>query len=109
MRLEVGSVHVGDVRFGTHTGLDGSTFTLDRTELTSLLAGDPAFAGMEVELARPGDSCRVINILDIVEPRYRLDGMNYPGALSPIVIVGDGHTRAIGNLLVVGCDLSGGH
>jgi glycine reductase len=109
MRLEIGWVVLEDVRFGAKTALDGHRLTIDRAELVAMLETDPAFAGLEVELAHAGESCRIVSISDVVEPRYRLEGTNFPGALGPMGLVGDGHTRALKKLLVVGCDLSGGH
>ena len=109
MRLEIGSVHVDEVRFGARTALEGHSLTIDRAELVRLLEPDPAFASVQVELARSGESCRIVGIHDVVEPRFRLEGANYPGAIDPMGIVGNGHTRALKKLLVVGCDMSAGH
>lgn len=109
MRLEIGSVHVEDVGFGTRTVLEGRRLTIDRAELVGQLEADPAFDGVDVELAHPGESCRIVGIHDVVEPRCRLNGTNFPGAVGPIGLVGDGHTRALSSILVVGCDLSAGH
>jgi len=36
-----------------------------------------------------------------VEPRYRLNGPNFPGALEPMGLVGDGETRVLQNVCVV--------
>lgn len=110
MRLEVGWVHVADLRFGPRTALADHTLTIDREELARLLEPDPAFDRVEVELARPGESCRIVHIVDALEPRYRLEGTNFPGALGPMGLVGEGHTRALKNVLLVECNpLAGSH
>ena len=109
MRLELGFVQIEDLRFGPRTQVEGRTLVVDRAELVSEIERDPALDRVEVDLARPGEACRIINIHDVLEPRYRLDGPNFPGALDPMGLVGDGHTRALGQTLVVGCDTSGGH
>jgi glycine reductase len=109
MRLEIGSVHLDEVRFGTRTGLEGHTLTIDRAELVRLLEPDPAFASLQIELAHAGESCRIVGIHDVLEPRYRLQGANFPGAIEPMGLVGHGHTRALAKLLVVGIDMSAGH
>jgi glycine reductase len=110
MRLEVGSVHIDEVRFDARTGVSGHALTIDRAELAALLATDPAFAAVELELAHPGESCRVIRIIDVIEPRYRLEGSNFPGALDPMGLVGEGHTRALKNVVVAACNvLAGSH
>ena len=101
MRLDIGNVRVRDVQFGAKTGLGDHTLTIDKGELVGFLEQDPNFERMEVELAHPGESCRIIRILDVVEPRYRMDGSNFPGALGPVGLVGEGHTRALKNVLVV--------
>jgi sarcosine reductase len=101
MRLDLGFVDIRDVRFGPHTVIEDNVLSIDREELTSLLEQEPLFNDVQVELAHPGESCRIISVLDVLEPRYRLSGPNFPGALEPMGLVGDGHTRALKNVLVV--------
>ncbi len=101
MRLDLGFVDIRTVRFGPHTAVENNVLFIDREELTVLLQQEPLFDHVEVELAHPGESCRIIRVLDVLEPRYRLSGPNFPGALEPMGLVGDGHTRALKNVLVV--------
>ena len=101
MHLEMGLVHIKDVRFGARTAVDERVLFIDRRELTSLLAQEPLFDTIEIELAHPGESCRIIRVLDVLEPRFRLSGANFPGALDPVGLVGDGHTRALKNVAVI--------
>ncbi len=104
MRLDLGKNHVQDVRFGAQTALDNRVLFIDRQELASLLAQEPLFDGIEIELAHPGESCRILRVLDVLEPRYRLKGPNFPGALDPNGLVGDGETRALKHVAVVETD-----
>jgi glycine reductase complex component B subunit alpha and beta len=104
MRLDLGLIHVKDVRFGARTAIDNNILSIDRQELISLLQQEPLFDRFEIELAHPGESCRIIHVLDVLEPRYRLDGPNFPGALDPNGLVGDGQTRALKNVAVVETD-----
>lgn len=101
MRLEMGLVNISDVRFGSRTAIDDHTLFIDRQELACLLAQEPLFNGVEIDLAHPGESCRIIRVLDVLEPRYRLNGPNFPGALDGVGLVGTGQTRALKNLCVV--------
>jgi len=101
MRLDLGFVDIRDVRFGPHTAVEDNVLFIDREELTSLLQREPLFDHVEVELAHPGESCRIIRVLDVLEPRFRLNGPNFPGALDPMGLVGDGQTRVLKNVLVV--------
>ena len=43
-------------------------------------------------------------MLDVLEPRYRLNGPNFPGALDANGLVGDGQTRALKNVAVIETD-----
>jgi glycine reductase complex component B subunit alpha and beta len=101
MRLEMGLVHVSDVRFGSRTVIEDHVLFIDRQELISVLTQEPLFDGIEIELAHPGESCRIIHVLDVLEPRYRLNGPNFPGALDGVGLVGAGQTRVLKNLCVV--------
>jgi len=101
MRLEMSLVHIKDVHFGSRTVIEDNVLYIDRQELISVLTQDPLFDGIEIELAHPGESCRIIHVLDVLEPRCRLNGPNFPGALDGVGLVGAGQTRALKNLCVV--------
>ena len=101
MRLDLGLVYIKDVRFGPRTAIEDDVLVIDREKLKSLLGQEPLFDHVDIELAHPGESCRIIHVLDVVEPRYKLDGPNFPGALDPFGLVGAGQTRALRNVLVV--------
>lgn len=101
MRLEMGLVHISNVCFGSRTAIDDHILFIDRQELISLLAQEPLFDSVDIDLAHPGESCRIIGVLDVLEPRYRLNGLNFPGTLDGVGLVGAGKTRALKNLCVV--------
>jgi glycine reductase len=101
MRLDLGLVHARDVRFGARTEVFGDDLVIDRAQLIARLQEEPLFERVEIEIARPGESCRIIRVLDVVQPRYRLNGPNFPGALDGNGLVGDGETRALANVSVI--------
>src|SRR5215475_8694824 len=101
MRLEMDLVNIEEVRFGARTVIDDHVLFIDRQELISVLAQEPLFDSVEIDLAHPGESCRIIRVLDVLEPRYRLNGPNFPGALDGVGLVGSGETRALKNVCVV--------
>lgn len=104
MRLDLGCIHIEDVRFGVKTAIENHVLSIDRQELASLVEQEPLFEHVEIDLAHPCASCRVIRVLDVVEPRYRLHGPNFPGALDANGLVGDGQTRALKNVAVIETD-----
>lgn len=101
MRLDLGLFSVTNVRFGARTEIVDGELRIDRSELVARLEEEPLFERVEIELAHPGESCRIIRVLDVVQPRYRLHGPNFPGALDGNGLVGDGETRALKNVAVV--------
>ena len=109
MRLDLGLIHIKNVRFGARTEIVGDDLVIDRAELIAQLEQEPLFERVEVEIAHSGESCRIIRVLDVLEPRYRLDGPNFPGALDPNGLVGDGRTRALKNVAVVETDQTAIH
>jgi glycine reductase len=104
MRLDLGIVEIKNVRFGARTEIVDHELAINRAELIGRLEEEPLFERVEIDLAHPGESCRIIRVLDVLEPRFRLDGPNFPGALDGNGLVGDGETRALKNVAVVETD-----
>jgi sarcosine reductase len=82
MRLELGTFPVRDVVFSNHTRLLDGVLCVDRDKVADLVLQDRRFSGVEVHLVRPGESTRLVNLLDVVEPRYKVSG---PGHVFPEV------------------------
>ena len=59
MELEIGTFRLQDVEFGPTTALRAGILSVDRRALTAHLLEDPNLAGVNVEIARPGDSTRI--------------------------------------------------
>ena len=104
MRLDLGCVQIKDVRLGAETAIENHVLSIERQEIISLLEQDPLFERVEIDLAHPGESCRIIRVLDVLEPRYRLNGPNFPGALDGNGLIGEGQTRVLKNVAVVETD-----
>src|SRR5262245_21325489 len=102
MELTVRSFPVTSLRFGSVTCLEGTTLVIERESLTRLLSSDPAFQAVGVELARPGESVRIIHALDVVEPRVKPADRTvaFPGLLGPPRTVGAGVTHRLAGAAV---------
>lgn len=102
MRLEIHRVKVDKVVFGSTTSLEKGTLHINREELLLLIA-DPRFASMQIDLASPGDNCRITRVADIIEPRLKLDDeeATFPGALGKLRRAGSGRTIALQGVNVV--------
>ena len=70
-----------------------------------MVSEDGHFSEVEVHLVRPGDDIRIINVLDVVEPRHKVSGPGgmFPGLLGPAVGVGSGRTDRLTNPVVALC------
>ena len=106
MRLELHKVKVRDVRWGDATKVEGGVLYVDKTSALEEVKDD-AFAKVDLELARPGESTRIIPVKDCIEPRVKLSGGNgkeyFPGFCSPMQRAGSGATLVLDGAAVVTC------
>ncbi len=105
MKLTLNSFPVEQVEDAQRTELSGRRLLLNRGELKALLAQDERFRSVEIDLVHPGESCRIINILDIFEPRIKVsgDGETFPGILGDARLVGSGATNVLKGISLVTC------
>ena len=92
MELTLAIHQITDLRFGDSTYLDGSTLVVDRESLTNHLLEDPRLQSVDMDIANPGEACRIGVVFDIIEPRVKEPGAgsDYPGILGPIATAGQG-------------------
>ena len=103
MKLELGTFAIRDVVFASATTLRDGVLSVDREALVARLLEDPNLAAATVEIVRPGDSVRVIHIMDSVEPRLKISGgPDFPGLLGPPEPVGEGRTHRLAGVAVLG-------
>jgi len=104
MRLELHKVKVRDVRWGDVTKLEGGVLYVDKTTAIKEVA-DEVFAKVDLKLARPGESIRIIPVKDCIEPRVKLSGGSdyFPGFISPMQRAGSGATLVLDGAAVVTC------
>lgn len=106
MRLEVGTFPVRDAIFGQRTRWSNGTLEIDREELLTVARRDPNLTFADADLARPGESARIINVNDVIEPRVKVSGRGvvYPGVCGrSIAAVGQGRTHRLGGFAIVEC------
>jgi sarcosine reductase len=109
MRLELDIVNIKDVQFAKKTEVSNGVLYINRQELQELLGKDKRFSKVDIELAHPGESCRIAHVFDVVEPRAKMEGTgeNFPGALGKLKIAGEGRTRVLRGAGVVATDYAG--
>jgi sarcosine reductase len=103
MELQLSYYQIVDIRFSKETKIEEGVLYLNKEELKSYLLSDLSFSDIEIEITHPGDMTRIINVLDIVDPRKKVnqDQDVYPGWFNKIGIAGVGRTNIIRNISVV--------
>lgn len=105
MRLELHWSQVETLTAGTSTRLDQQALSVNLDQLRALLEADARLQRIRLDLAAPGEACRIGRVLDVMAPRAKADGEeNFPGVLGQLRRVGNGQTRALANVAVVVTD-----
>ena len=63
-RLEIGNLIVRRVQLGEKTGFHDGTLTVNAVELRALLLQDPRLGNVEIDVTNPGDSTRIVRIVN---------------------------------------------
>jgi len=104
--LEVGSFPVESVVSSSVTRWQEGILEVDTEELLGLVRQDDRIPWASVEVTNPGDSVRIINDYEILEPRVKVEG---GGQAFPAIVsrqpgaVGRGRTNALSGCALVGC------
>ena len=97
MKLELQKVKITKVQFGDEFSVKNGVLTINRQALIDHLSDDDRLAGVEVELAHPGEKTRIMPVKDVVEPRCKLTAGNevFPGMIGDVDTVGEGATLVL--------------
>lgn len=105
MKLTMESVFITDIQFGDKTRIEDSVLYVNRDEVNALIRNDTYFEEVNIAIARPGEETRIINVVDVIEPRCKIEGGdNFPGFTGKLQTAGQGTTRALKGIAVVLCD-----
>jgi len=109
MRLELNILRIRDTQFADKTAVSDGVLYINRSHLQELLLEDRRLGAVEIELAHPGEKCRILQVLDVIEPRAKTsDGdEDFPGAVGRQVPAGKGSTCVLQGTAVVISDYSG--
>ncbi|WP_195937869.1 glycine/sarcosine/betaine reductase component B subunit [Romboutsia sp. 1001713B170131_170501_G6] len=103
MRLELGKIFIRDIQFGEVTEVKDATLYINKEDMLKEIGGDEHIKSIDIELARPGESVRIIPVKDVIEPRVKVEGKGgiFPGIISKVETVGSGKTHALYGCAVV--------
>ena len=103
-KLELHKLNVKSLKFADKTGFSDGVLSVNKAEILSLISEDPLLGkNLDVDLAMPGESIRIIPVKDVIEPRWKIDGKGqvFPGLLSDVETVGEGKTLVLNGAAVV--------
>lgn len=97
MRLEIESIDIKDIEAGSKTYAQDRVLHVNTDELEELILQDKRIRSVDVNLVRPGERVRIINIMDVVQPRCKMDQFeaDFPGFVGRLRTAGNGRTRTL--------------
>lgn len=103
MRLELHILTLRNIQFADKTAVSDGVLSINRRELQDLLLEDRRLDQVDIELTHPGEKCRILKVLDVIEPRAKTsDGdEDFPGVVGKQVPVGKGSTCVLRGAAVV--------
>lgn len=102
MRLELRKAKIRGLEWGTPTRVEDHVLYVDKDELIAHLEDD-RIERWDLDIARPGESVRIIPVKDVIEPRVKLEGGEsyYASVVGPNETVGGGVTLCLDGAAVV--------
>lgn len=105
MKLELGNINIRDLAFGSTSEIKENTVVIDEHALKGYLCElDHRIRSIELSIAKPGDSIRIMPVKDAIEPRVKVSGGGeiFPGRhLGEETMVGEGRTHVLKGMAVV--------
>lgn len=102
MELELRNVIIKGIAFGSENKVESGTLTVNREALISLLLEDKRVKEVRVDLAKPGESVRILPVKDVIEPRAKPKGDIFPGIFgTDMTAAGSGVTYVLKGCAVV--------
>lgn len=102
MELTLLDYSIDQLEWGPRSALTGRLLTVSQADIRDLLGDLSHGIRVDLELARPGESKRIVHVLDTVLPIAKLAGAGtaFPGFHESAKLVGTGKTARLNNLLV---------
>lgn len=90
MKLELGYVKIKDICFSDVSKVEDGVIYVNKQELIDLLMEDENIKSVDLEIAKPGDSTRIMPVKDVIEPRVKVEGPGgmFPGMINKVTTVG---------------------
>jgi len=103
VRLQIERIDIGGLCVGSRTGVSHHVLYVDFGELEGIILTDDRIKAVRLHIASPGDRVRIVNVVDVIQPRCKVDpeGSDFPGCLGKLRVAGEGRTRSLEGISVV--------
>ncbi len=103
MKLTVGYIDIHDIQFSNESKVENGVLYVNPEDIKALASEDENFASVSVDIPRPGESVRITQVKDVIEPRVKVEGPGgvFPGVISKVDTVGSGKTHVLRGSAVV--------
>ena len=103
MKLELGYVNIHDIQFADQSKVEGGVLYVNQDDVKNLVLEDENIKSVTLEIAKPGESVRIMPVKDVIEPRCKVEGPGdiFPGVISKVDTVGSGKTNVLRGSAVV--------
>lgn len=103
MKLQLESIDISEVKEGAETGVRDHVLTVCLEDLIDYLVQDSRIASVDVQIVHPGDAVRIVNLMDVVQPRCKIgrEDADFPGFVGKIQTAGHGRTRSLRSVAVL--------
>ncbi len=97
MNLELRKVAIRDICFDTECKIEDGCLHVDPKKLEELALEDSRVKNVSFDIARPGESVRIVPVKDVIEPRAKMEGgETFPGLFTEdMQEAGEGITYAL--------------
>jgi glycine reductase len=101
--LEMASYEVREVLEDGGTRWEAGTLHVDLEAVSAVARGLPGIVSMAPSIVRPGESARIMSVLDVVEPTVKPadPGATFPGHLGKLGVAGVGASNRLNGVGVV--------
>lgn len=79
MKLELRNVVIRDIVFSDENKVEDHILYVSKDSLEQIVMEDARVKSVTFDIARPGESVRIIPVKDVIEPRAKKDGAIFPG------------------------------
>lgn len=101
MKLELRNITIRDIKFGPENRISDGVLYLNRESMEEVVKEDSRISEVSFDIARPGESIRILPVKDVIEPRAKPDGETFPGLFKEQMAEGGhGITYALKNCAV---------